>query len=249
MKCIDLWDNPMPEEAIKRARRAYYGACTYVDNQIGRLLKVLKECGLDKNTIVIFSGDHGDMLGERSLWYKMNWFEMSARVPLIVRYPAMFPPHRVNECVSTMDLLPTLVEMIGGKVDSRIPLDGKSFYPALFGARAHDEVFGEYMGEGTITPVVMIRRGRYKYITSLIDPPQLFDLENDPLELDNIVSAPEHAMTAAKFANEARTKWDLQRIHDDVLSSQRQRRICWEALRQGKWESWDYSPPSDGATK
>lgn len=249
MKCIDLWDNPMPDEAIKRARRAYYGACTYVDNQIGRLLKVLKNCGLDKNTVVIFSGDHGDMLGERNLWYKMNWYEMSARVPLIVRYPAMFTPHRVNECVSTMDLLPTLVELIGGKVDKYLPMDGKSFYPALRGEKAHDEVFGEYMGEGTISPVVMIRRGRYKYTASLVDPPQLFDMEADPQELRNVASDPEYKILSLKFANEVAAKWDLQRIHDDVLLQQRQRRVCWEALRKGKWEAWDYSPPNEAATK
>lgn len=71
LKCIDLWDNSIPEEAIRRARRAYFGACTYVDNQVGKLMKILKECKLDKNTIIVFSGDHGDMLGERSLWYKM----------------------------------------------------------------------------------------------------------------------------------------------------------------------------------
>ncbi|KAF2094103.1 choline-sulfatase [Rhizodiscina lignyota] len=249
MKCIDLWDNPMPEEAIKRARRAYYGACTYVDNQVGKLLKVLKDCKLDKNTVVIFSSDHGDMLGERNLWYKMNWFEMSARVPLIVRYPARFAPHRVNECVSTMDLLPTLVELVGEKVPTELPLDGKSFYGALLGEKAHDEVFGEYMGEGTISPVVMIRRGRYKYIASLVDAPQLYDMEDDPHEINNLAPSPENAFLAKMFADEVKAKWDLQRIHNDVLLQQRQRRVCWEALRQGKWEPWDYTPPNDGATK
>ena len=64
-KAIELWDKPLPEEAIKRARRAYYGACSYVDDQVGKLLKVLKNCRLDENTVVIFSGDHGDMLGEK----------------------------------------------------------------------------------------------------------------------------------------------------------------------------------------
>lgn len=249
MKCIDLWDNPMPEEAIKRARRAYFGACSYVDDQIGKLLKVLKDCKLDKNTVVIFSGDHGDMLGERNLWYKMSWYENSARVPLIMRYPAAFAPHRVKESVSTMDLLPTLVEMIGGSVPKELPLDGKSFYRALLGEKAHDEVFGEYMGEGTITPTVMIRRGKYKYFTSLVDAPQLFDLEADPRELNNLAEVDEYKTTALKFAKEAEAKWDLQAIHDDVLKCQRQRRVCWNALRQGTFTSWDYSPPEEGATK
>jgi len=249
MKCIDLWDNPMPEEAILRARRAYYAACTYVDNQVGKLLSVLKECKLDKNTIVIFSGDHGDMLGERSLWYKMAWFENSARVPLIVNYPSHFVPHRVKENVSTLDLLPTLMEMVGGKMNDILPIDGRSLYPALLGLSAHDEVFGEYMGEGSISPVVMIRRGRYKYTTSLVDRPMLFDLENDPLELHNLVGVAEYATTEAKFALEAAQKWDLRRIHNTVLASQRMRRLCWSALKQGRFESWDYNPQDDGRKK
>jgi choline-sulfatase len=230
------------DEAILRARRAYHAACTYVDNNVGKLLQTLKNCKLDKNTIVIFSGDHGDMLGERGLWYKMNWYEMSSRVPLIVNYPALFSPRRVNESVSTMDLPPTLVELVGGRVDHTAPIDGKSLYPALFGHGAEDEVFGEYMAEGTISPIVMIRRGRYKYITSLVYPPQLFDLEADPEELKDLTKSAEFAHVAARFAHEASKKWDLQRIHDDVLLSQRQRRICWEGLKQGTFASWDYQP-------
>src|ERR1700753_680931 len=67
LKAIDLWNNPVPEEALIRARRAYFGACSYVDDQIGRLLGALKDCDLDRDTIVIFCSDHGDMLGERGL--------------------------------------------------------------------------------------------------------------------------------------------------------------------------------------
>ncbi|KAF2138089.1 uncharacterized protein K452DRAFT_329003 [Aplosporella prunicola CBS 121167] len=244
MKCIDLWDNDVPEEAVKRARRAYYGACSYVDDQIGRLLTTLKRCKLDQNTIVVFSGDHGDMLGERGLWYKMSWHEGSARVPLIINYPPRFKPRRVKESVSTMDLLPTLVDLAGGRMDTGLSIDGVSFYPALYGHKVSDEVFGEYMGEGTISPVCMIRRGRWKYVTSLVDPPQLFDLEKDPRELHNVANSEDslYAKVSHDFANEAAKKWDLEAIHDDCLKSQRQRRLCWNALKKGKFESWDYQP-------
>ena len=252
LKTIDLWDNPMSTEAIKRARRAYFGACSYVDLQVGKLLKVLKNCRLDKNTVIVFSGDHGDMLGERGLWYKMSWHEMSARVPLVINFPPLFAPRRVNEVVSTMDLLPTFVDLVGGKVDMNLSLDGRSLYKCLTGdEEAADEVFGEYMGEGTISPVMMIRRGRYKYTTSLVDPPQLFDLATDPLELRNLVYSTKelYARTAAAFAQEADRKWDLQRIHTETLTSQRQRRLCWNALTQGRFESWDYQPGNDSAQK
>lgn len=240
LKTIDLWDNPVPDEAAVRARRAYFGACTFVDDQVGKLMKILKNCNLDKNTIIVFSGDHGDMLGERGLWYKMSWFEMSARVPLIINYPSRFAPKRVNESVSTMDLLPTFVDLAGGNNREILPVDGHSLYSQLIAdVPGRDEVFGEYMGEGTVSPVVMIRRGKWKFITSLVDPPQLFDLVNDPLELTNLATSakPEHRHMFKSFDAEAKDKWDLKRIHDDVLLSQRQRKICWSALKSGKFAS------------
>jgi hypothetical protein len=148
-----------------------------------------------------------------------------------------------------MDQLPTLVDMIGGRKRDILPIDGKSLYPALLGGSVTDEAFGEYMGEGTISPVVMIRRGPWKYITSLVDEPQLFNLVNDPAELHNLAQASQYSIIATKFANEAARKWDLQSIHDKVLSSQRMRRVCWSALKQGRFESWDFNPEDDGRKK
>jgi choline-sulfatase len=249
LKAIDLWDKPLPEESIRRARRAYFGAISYVDDQVGRLLSALKDCYLDEDTVVIFGSDHGDMLGERGLWYKMSWFEDSARVPLLVNYPAQFAPRRVPECVSTMDLLPTLVELVGGKVDASLPLDGRSLYPALIGEKTAGEVIGEYMGEGTISPLVMIRRDRYKYVSSLVDPPQLFDLQADPQELENLAGNPKYALLAHDFAKEVKKRWGLRELHQKVLQSQRQRRVCWDALQRGAFEAWDYQPNDDAAQK
>lgn len=235
MKTVDLWDNPVPEEAVIRARRAYFGACTFVDDQIGKLVKLLKDCYLDEDTIIVFSGDHGDMLGERNLWYKMSWFENSARVPMIINYPSMFAPKRVTESVSTMDLLPTFVDLAGGDRSVVLPIDGVSLYPYLVSDEpGKDEVFGEYMGEGTITPVYMIRRGAWKYTTSLADPEQLFNLVEDPQELVNLATSAKHAPTLEAFRAEADQKWDFQAIHQDVLASQRKRQLCWGALQQGE---------------
>lgn len=236
LKTVDLWNNPLPEEAVRRARRAYFGACTFVDDQVGKLRKILKNCHLDQNTIIVFSGDHGDMLGERDMWYKMSWFEMSARVPMIIHYPPRFAHRRVNESVSTMDLLPTFVDLVGGDKSAIAPIDGQSLYPYLVSDMpGKDEVFGEYMGEGTVTPVVMIRRGKWKYTTSLADPPQLFDLASDPKELINLAKStvPEHVKALAAFSKEANEKWNLQEIHQDCLKRQRNRRIVWKALQKG----------------
>ena len=103
-------------EQILRARRAYYGAISYVDDQFAAMMHTLEETGRADDTIVIVVADHGEMLGERGLWYKMTFFESAVRVPLIIHAPAWFKPHRVSQSVSLLDVLPTLVELGGGAV-------------------------------------------------------------------------------------------------------------------------------------
>ena len=247
LKVIDLWDKPLPEDKIRDARRAYFGACSYIDDNIGKLLKTLEECGLAEDTLIVFSGDHGDMLGERGLWYKMHWFEMSARVPLLVHAPQRFTAHRVSQSVSTLDLLPTLVELAGGQVEQGLELEGHSLLPHLQGKGGHDEVLGEYMAEGTLSPLMMIRRGPWKFVYSEQDPLLLFDLDSDPLERQNLAESSEHRGILAGFIAEARERWDIPAIHAATLASQRRRRLVAEALSQGKLTSWDHQPWVDAS--
>ncbi|KIW20408.1 choline-sulfatase [Exophiala spinifera] len=252
MHVCELEGHDFTDEQIKRARRAYYGAVSYVDDCIGQLLDVLKKCGLDDNTVVMFSGDHGDMLGERGLWYKMSYFENSVRVPMLISHPQQFKPHRVSQNVSTLDLMPTLVDLIGSKLVPGLPVDGLSLLPHLYGSDGgHDTVFAEYMGEGTVAPLMMIRRGDWKYVTCPVDPPQLFNLRDDPLELKNLATSedPQTQAVFKAFEREANAKWDFQKITDDVLTCQRQRRLVWSALTKGRFESWDWKGHEDGRTK
>lgn len=273
MKVCDLWDLKLSDTQIKRARRAYYGAVSYVDDCIGRLLKVLKDCKLDDNTIIVFSGDHGDMLGERGLWYKMSYFESSVRVPLLVHHPKSFAPQHVSANVSTLDILPTLVDLAGGKLatEEGLEIDGHSLLPFLHGEKANsaeNTTYAEYCGEGTIAPLMMIKRESWKFVTCPADPDQLFNLSEDPLELDNLATkcdkedegavcgdclgqSPLVRTILAKFRAEAKAKWDMDAITKDAKKSQRQRRLVWNALKQGKWTSWDYNPAEheDGRQK
>lgn len=132
-------------------------------------------------------------------------------------------------------------------------MDGLSMLPHLEGREGHDTVISEYTGEGTISPLMMIRRGPWKYITCPTDAPQLFNLERDPLELVNLaglvhkqepLSAEEEEakLKFAKFEAEARARWDFDAITKDVLLSQRKRRVVWDALKIGRFESWDFDP-------
>ena len=257
----DLAGQRFTPEQIRRARRAYYGAVSYVDDGVGQLLRTLEKCGLADNTVVVFSGDHGDMLGERGLWYKMSYFEPSVRVPLLFSYPRLWAPHRVPHNVSTLDLLPTLAELVGARLHPSLPLDGISLLPHLRGASTHDTVFAEYMGEGTIAPLVMIRRGPWKFIACPSDPPQLYHLPSDPHELHNLAqprasdapalpsTSPSPAAALAAFTAEAAAKWDLPALTAAVLLRQRQRRLVHAALQHGVWASWDYRVPDNSQDK
>ncbi|OTA05787.1 Sulfatase [Trichoderma parareesei] len=259
LKVCDLWDLDFTDEQIKRAKRAYYGSVSYVDDCIGKLLETLEDAGLMDNTIVIFSGDHGDMLGERGLWYKMSYFESSVRVPMLVHYPKWFAPRRVKHNVSTLDLLPTICDLIGTKPAPYLPMDGVSMMPHLLGREGGDTVFAEYTGEGTVRPMMMIRRGAWKYITCPADEPQLFNLDKDPLELDNLARVAkaepqteferEAKAVFEGFEAEAKAKWDFDAITEKVLQSQRSRRLVWDALSKGTFTSWDHNPEDDGRLK
>jgi len=233
------------EDHIRAARRAYYGAISYVDDQTSRLIGVLRDTGRLDSTVVIVTSDHGEMLGERGAWYKMSFFEGSARVPLIVRAPALFAPGRVAAAVSTMDLLPTLAGLAhdGDPPDTVGPLDGRSLLPHLSGAPGHDEVVAEYLAEGAIAPIVMIRRGRHKFVHSPADPDQLFDLALDPHERANLADDPASAGLAAEFRREVAARWDLTTMDREVRQSQQRRIAVSDALRTGTQAPWDFTPP------
>jgi choline-sulfatase len=129
-------------------------------------------------------------------------------------------------------------------------MDGRSLFHHLTGSdNKHDEVIGEYMAEGTLAPLMMIRRGVYKFIYCPIDPPQLFNIKNDPQEMVNLAesSLPENAQILAKFIEEAQRRWNIPAITSQVLRSQRQRRFTDAALRIGQWKPWDHQPFRDSS--
>jgi choline-sulfatase len=181
----------------------------------------------------------------------MSFYEGSARVPLIVRAPGLFAPGRVAAPVSTMDLLPTLVGLVhaGRAPDTVGPLDGRSLLPHLFGAPDRDEVIAEYLAEGAIAPIVMIRRGRYKFIHSPADPDQVFDLESDPQERINLADDPASAELVGRFRQEVAARWDLVALDHEVRLSQQRRLAVARALGTGVQAPWDFSPPYDAARR
>jgi choline-sulfatase len=242
------------DDQVRAARRAYYGSISFFDDQVARLLAVLRDAGRLDNTVVLVTSDHGEMLGEHDAWYKMSFYEGSARVPLVVWSPERFRPCRVGAAVSTMDLLPTLTDLAGisgltGASGVVGPLDGKSLVPHLAGVPDRDEAVAEYLAEGAIAPIVMIRRGRQKFIHSPPDPDQLFDLAADPDEQVNLAGDPGAADVAGDFVQEVAARWDLAALDRDVRLSQQRRHAVRAALDTGTRTSWDYSPGYDAARR
>jgi choline-sulfatase len=245
---VDAPNATITDEHVRNARRAYYGNVSYCDDWTDRLVTTVNALGLADDTVIVLLADHGDMLGERGLWYKMNYFEGSARIPLVVHSPARFSPRRVAEPVSLVDLLPTLMDIASIDGEPVEPLAGTSVLPLCGGIAQPDRtVVGEYMAEGSQAPIVMIRRGSYKFVHCPVDPDQLYDLATDPDELHNLAADPRHAAAVAAFGNEVTNRWNLEQLTADVLADQARRRFIDSAMRQGTFTPWDYTPPRDAA--
>jgi choline-sulfatase len=160
--------------------------------------------------------------------------------------------------VSLVDVLPTITELAGDGVPRSVdPLAGRSLLdlcrdpagrPAQTGkaAAADREVIGEYMGEGAIAPIVMIRRGDLKFVHSPVDPDQLYDLAADPHERVNLAEDSDWSARVKELRGEVERRWDLEAVNADVLDDQARRRLVGSALRQGVVTAWEYDPPQDG---
>lgn len=233
-------DYVVTEADIRAARHGYYANISYVDSLLGQLLNTLETTGLLDNTVVVFTSDHGDFLGERGLWYKMSYLEPSAHVPMLIWAPKLFKPRRVAEPVTLADILPTLAE-IGGTTSLARPVDGRSLVPLCSGAAEdpHYTAWGEYLAEGAIAPMYMLRRGPWKFIHSPADPDQLFNLVDDPNELHNLATS--HPLAKTMRA-EVEARFDIPRIHAAVLESQQARLMMFEAMKNGSLFPWDFQP-------
>ncbi|MEM9341450.1 MAG: choline-sulfatase [Pseudomonadota bacterium] len=244
MDGIEASTTPVTPEEVRRARRAYFANVSYIDAKIGELIQTLTETDALDNTVVIVTSDHGDMLGERCLWFKMSYFEHSVRVPLVMAGPGIATGTAPNAC-SLIDLAPTLMDLAEAG-DPRVPLDGRSLMPLARGEQDDtSEVIAEYCAEMTGAPVFMIRRGAMKYIHCDTDPPQLYDLDADPDELTNVATDPAYAAQAVAFADEVAQRWDSAALQRDVIASQQARFAVHKGMAAAGPTQWDHSPQSD----
>lgn len=241
------------DDDIRNARHAYYANVSYLDDWVGRIVAALEETGLRDNTVIILTSDHGDMLGERGLWFKMSLFEPSVRVPLIVSVPGMPRGRRSRAPVSHVDILPTLLDIAGDSGAGAIPeagdnLDGTSLMPLISGGDGSDRTaISEYMAEMTGRPIYMIRRDRYKYIHCDTDPEQLYDMDADPHEKINLADDASLSEITAAFRAEVADTWDSDAVTAAVIASQRRRRTVHAGMSRGRHTSWDWHPARNPA--
>ncbi|MBI2254306.1 MAG: choline-sulfatase [Proteobacteria bacterium] len=244
----DRGEIPLSPEQIRRARHAYYGMISYCDDLLGRLIETLETLDQRDNTIVIVTSDHGDMLGERGMWYKMTFFDRAIRVPLVFAGPGIQQGARIAPAVSHLDLMSTFADFAGIGLDG-LQQDGRSLLPALVGkGHSAGEVAAEYMGEGYEQPAVMLRRGARKFTYAPDDGVTLYDLAADPQELQNLAGDPAHAAEVAAFTADVHARWNFAGLRDAVLASQRRRRLVHDALVKGRLAPWDFEPRQEAAS-
>lgn len=175
------------DEKRQIAIASYYGLCTFLDSNIGKILLTLEETGLTHNTRVVFISDHGDNLGSRALWGKSTMYEESAGVPMLLAGPDLAKNKTVDTPVSHVDFLPSILKAVGQEdlIPKEIP--GTCFFEIA--NKKYDPervVFSEYHAAGSVSAAYMLRMGRYKYIHYLGFQPELFDLESDPEEINDL---------------------------------------------------------------
>lgn len=198
------------EAELKQLRATYYGMITQVDDQIGQIMAYLKETGEEQHTLVVFTCDHGEMLGDHWLWGKTSYFDQAFHIPLVIRDPRRAADgtrgRQIEEFTEAVDIMPTILEWLGRDIPHQC--DGRSLLPFLEGETppdwrkaAHFELdFRDIVHQ---VPETMFgiasdqcgfaasRGKRYKYVHFAAQPPLLFDLERDPFERENLAERSE----------------------------------------------------------
>lgn len=217
----------VPEESAEQARKelaGYYAHCSALDADFGRLLDTLAETGLDRNTIVIFTSDHGDMLGSRGMVRKQKPWAESLRVPFLIRHPRVDEPRRDSTTpIDAPDLMPTILSLCGLPIPREV--QGRDFSVSVVHGKqsgitdallALYRPFHEWRYDNGGREYRGLHNERYTYVRSLEGPWLLYDNEADPMQQCNLVDDPEYADKAKQM--DARLTGRLEAVQDPFLS-------------------------------
>jgi len=203
-------DDALDDRRRRLATACYYGLCTWVDRQVGRVIGALERTGLTETTRVVYTSDHGDNIGARGMWGKSTHYDDAAGVPMIVAGPDVARGEVCSTPVSLVDLAPTIMAAVGESPDGWAEgLPGRSLF--AIGREPYDPertVFSEYHAFASPSATFMLRNARFKYNHYVGYPPELFDLAADPGEERNLAGDAGHAAIAAAFAVRLRRMLD-----------------------------------------
>ena len=192
--CIDYGAYFEDDVHVHRALASYYGLCSFLDEQVGKVLQALNDTGLSDQTRIVYTSDHGDNLGTRGLWGKSTLYEESAGCPLIMAGPDIVSGRVCDEPVGHVDIFPFILDAVGEPSDPWMAeRPGVSIEKIADGLQPERNLLVEYHATGSVAGAFAIRNGKYKYMHYIAHPPELYDLERDPEELDNLATDPHYA--------------------------------------------------------
>jgi choline-sulfatase len=218
------YEEPFEEKTLRTALAAYYGLVSFVDEQVGLVLRALEDAGLTENTRIIYTSDHGDSAGEQGLWKKSSMYEGSVGVPMILAGPDVPEGRVVRTNVSLVDCFPSIVEAVGAEPapeDSDLP--GGSLWRIAREGDHQRVVFAEYHAIYSDSAMFMIRDERYKYVHYVGRTLQLFDMQNDPGESQDLAGDPNHTDVLANCERLLRSIVDPEQVDRRAKSDQRRR--------------------------
>jgi choline-sulfatase len=200
------WEAGFTADEIRQATATYYAMTTYVDQQIGQVLDALERNDLAEKTRVIYTTDHGAMVGARGLWGKFTMYQESVALPLIIAGPDVPQGKVIKTPVSLVDCYPSTLAALGvDPAPADVALPGESLWSIAGAPERERTVFSEYHAAGSRNGIYMVTDGHIKYVHYLHEPAQLFDLDDDPQELDNLAVAPGHAALVEEWEARLRT--------------------------------------------
>lgn len=245
LRAVQNYQDHFRDEAhVRTAVAAYHGMVSFLDDNIGRVLAALHETALTRDTIVVYTSDHGDNLGTRTFWGKSNMYEEAAGVPLIMSGPGVPRGRRIATPVSLVDGFPTILDAAGvAPPPGAAELPGESLLRLADGDSPERFVFSEYHAVGSTTGIFMVRFEGWKYVHYHGYRPQLFDLRSDPGETRDLASDAVHADVVAEGKRRLAEICDPAKVSLRAFADQ-ERRIAEfggeEAVR--RMGSYPYTP-------
>jgi choline-sulfatase len=212
----------VPRSVRMNALRTYLGMCSFLDDQVGRVLSALCSAGLEDSTRVLYATDHGDTMGEHGLFYKSTMYEGSVGIPMIMAGPEV-PSGKVSEtAVSLIDVYPTVLHCVGATANEHdLKLPGESLLTIAQEETVRQRtIFSEYHAFGVYTATCMVRTGKYKYVHYVGERPQLFDLEQDPAETVDLAADEGHAEVLKAMEAELRSIADPEELDRQAKAAQ-----------------------------